>query len=126
MAERRTFYAVMERAPANYLIGIGGARRVDGSGKMYYEPYKEVRFADGRYVTDDPQVIALLEERAKNPSTGVTEDYEHYLKQILKPEKNAERLAAKVSHQAEEINRLKAQLQKQDEQDKKGRARASA
>ncbi len=123
MAEKRTFYCVMENQPSNQIIGMGGARRVDGSGKMYYEPYKEIKFRDGRFGTDDPEFIAWLEKACLEPATGITEDYEFYLKQILKPEKNAERLAAKVNAQVEEINRLKGQLQ---EQDKKARTRASA
>ena len=110
MADERTFYCVMEGKGSNQTVGFGGGRRVDASGKVLFEPYKEIRFREGKFTTLDPELIAWLENACHDPVTGVMESYEIYLARLFGPEKNAERLAAQNRELREANNRLLDQL----------------
>ena len=110
MADERTFYCVMEGKGSNQTVGFGGSRRVDASGKVLFEPYKEIRFREGKFTTNDPELIAWLEKACHDSATGVMENYETYLAQLLGPERNADRLAAQNKELRETNNRLLEQL----------------
>lgn len=111
----RTFYCWNEKEPSSQTINISGGERIrDGNGRIYGTAHREVRFNKGllKLDPDDTQAISVLEKMAKDPATGVTEDYELYLTKTLEPERNASRAHALLAKKDQEIDDLKAQLRK--------------
>ena len=110
--ETVTFFSCFEGRPSRQRINVcGGVKVKDANGQIaVVEPMLEAQFSDGKFTTDNPKIIAVLREKCKKAECGITEDREKYLSWVLSPEKQNERLAAKLAEAGKERNRLMEEL----------------
>lgn len=129
--ETATFYAWINSAPtcvpSSETVRIsGGQRQKDAnSGAILALDHLQVSFNMGILRSSDPEVIRVLRDMISK-GANYTEDYELYLRKIMKPEDLAkrsgaqavklksenEKLTEQASKQAKEIEELKAKLAK--------------
>ena len=132
--ENVVFYAWIENQPASLVFRVGGGeRRADSQGKIVAEPTVLVRFASGKYRTNDPLTIAELRKAIKK-GENITEDEELYLSKVMPVANQKERLEKKSAALAsdnkkllDENNRLKAALERKSAAgDRPSRTKAAA
>jgi hypothetical protein len=109
----KTYYS--ESAGLN--VPVGKLRRIMQDGQATLIEPQRIQFARigadkfGSFTTDDPEIIAALDERAER--VGDIFGPEEYQKRIVPAEMRAERLAEENQRLVEERNRLLAMLKQQ-------------
>jgi hypothetical protein len=125
--ETATFYSWMgydareRRAyPSSQIIYISGGTKKVIEGQAVREPVVEARFHNGRYTTDNPEIIMELRRIAAIGGSCISEDKEVFYAATMTVAEREKRSVVVGKERAQEVdrlvkenNRLRDQLEKQ-------------